>query len=284
MRLIRSKKGFTLIELLVVIAIIAILAAILFPVFAKAREKARQATCQSNLKQMGIGFVQYVQDYDEKFPTDGFLLANSKAATSSWAAQIYPYEKSTGVFKCPNDTGVASTTGPQYPISYGMNINLDGQSQAVATSVAVTVLAVEVDDPLVGGAEAVLTAGTIFDPTNITPSITGNLYTGTETNGIAYATATGAAVPTTPANGYTSPTNKPTAWGKVALGQSGTSNPTIHDPSVMFLCADGHVKLLRPEKVSGGVLAGASSSAVVLGTSAAGTGNLGNYTLTFSYL
>ncbi|HEY3332792.1 MAG TPA: DUF1559 domain-containing protein [Capsulimonadaceae bacterium] len=284
MRNIRTKKGFTLIELLVVIAIIAILAAILFPVFAKAREKARQATCQSNMKQLGIGFVQYVQDYDEKFPTDGFLLANSKAATSSWVAQIYPYEKSTGVFKCPNDTGVASTTGPQYPISYGMNSNLDGQSMAVATSVAVTVMACEVDDPLVGGAEAVLTATTIFDPTNITPSITGNLYTGTETNGIAYATATGVAVPTTPTNGYTSPTNKPTAWGKVLLGQSGTSNPTIHDPSVMFLCADGHVKLLRPEKVSGGVLAGASSSVAVLGTSAAGTGAMGTYTLTFSYL
>jgi prepilin-type N-terminal cleavage/methylation domain-containing protein len=60
-----SKKGFTLIELLVVIAIIAILAAILFPVFAKAREKARQASCQSNEKQLGLGFIQYTQDYDE---------------------------------------------------------------------------------------------------------------------------------------------------------------------------------------------------------------------------
>ena len=62
------KKGFTLIELLVVIAIIAILAAILFPVFARAREKARQASCQSNLKQIALGFAMYVQDYDERFP------------------------------------------------------------------------------------------------------------------------------------------------------------------------------------------------------------------------
>ncbi|MDR3710712.1 MAG: DUF1559 domain-containing protein, partial [Capsulimonadaceae bacterium] len=92
MRTSRTHEGFTLIELLVVIAIIAILAAILFPVFAKAREKARQASCQSNMKQLGIGFVQYVQDYDERFPS-----------TAYWGSQIYPYEKSTGVFKCPDD-------------------------------------------------------------------------------------------------------------------------------------------------------------------------------------
>ena len=64
------RRGFTLIELLVVIAIIAILAAILFPVFAKAREKARQASCQSNEKQLGLAFLQYVQDNDEKFPAN----------------------------------------------------------------------------------------------------------------------------------------------------------------------------------------------------------------------
>ena len=66
----QNKRGFTLIELLVVIAIIAILAAILFPVFAQAREKARQASCQSNLKQIGIAFKMYVQDYDEKWPSN----------------------------------------------------------------------------------------------------------------------------------------------------------------------------------------------------------------------
>src|SRR5471032_187855 len=74
-------KGFTLIELLVVIAIIAILAAILFPVFARARENARRASCQSNLKQIGLGFQQYSQDYDERFP-----IALSSAGNANWAS------------------------------------------------------------------------------------------------------------------------------------------------------------------------------------------------------
>src|SRR5579872_5071957 len=68
---LKAKKGFTLIELLVVIAIIAILAAILLPVFATARERARQSTCESNLKQIGTAFTAYLQDFDEKWPGDG---------------------------------------------------------------------------------------------------------------------------------------------------------------------------------------------------------------------
>src|SRR5689334_5202516 len=75
-----AKPGFTLIELLVVIAIIAILAAILFPVFARARENARRASCQSNLKQIGLGIMMYTQDYDETFPRSaigGFTYQNS---------------------------------------------------------------------------------------------------------------------------------------------------------------------------------------------------------------
>jgi len=95
------KRGFTLIELLVVIAIIAILAAILFPVFAKAREKARQASCLSNTKQLGLGFMQYAQDYDEMLPQD---YRNAWATRYSWRAMIYPYVKNAQVFSCPSDT------------------------------------------------------------------------------------------------------------------------------------------------------------------------------------
>ncbi|MCC7493541.1 MAG: prepilin-type N-terminal cleavage/methylation domain-containing protein [Fimbriimonadaceae bacterium] len=90
-----KKRGFTLIELLVVIAIIAILAAILFPVFAKAREKARQSSCQSNMKQIGIASLSYTQDYDEIYVP--FARGNQK-----WGDLITPYMKNTQTMDCPS--------------------------------------------------------------------------------------------------------------------------------------------------------------------------------------
>ncbi len=89
------RKGFTLIELLVVIAIIAILAAILFPVFARAREKARQSSCLSNLKQLSLGMVMYAQDYDER------LLAYYVGG-QSWPLLLQPYVKNFQLFRCPS--------------------------------------------------------------------------------------------------------------------------------------------------------------------------------------
>ncbi|MBU0610272.1 MAG: DUF1559 domain-containing protein [Armatimonadetes bacterium] len=101
-----TRHGFTLIELLVVIAIIAILAAILFPVFAKAREKARQSSCASNLKQIGLAFMQYAQDYDETLPTDWITLPGGTAWTDryTWRAAIFPYIKNSQIFSCPSDS------------------------------------------------------------------------------------------------------------------------------------------------------------------------------------
>ena len=100
-------RGFTLIELLVVIAIIAILAAILFPVFARARENARRASCQSNMKQIGLGILQYIQDYDEKFmPGEGYF-KNWKiepGITGSWDLVTQPYLKSMQILVCPSDS------------------------------------------------------------------------------------------------------------------------------------------------------------------------------------
>ena len=101
----KPRRAFTLIELLVVIAIIAILAAILFPVFAKAREKARQTSCLSNLKQLGLGLVQYAQDYDETYPTYRWGEGNAGQTNSvTWWGGIYPYVKNIQVYDCPSLT------------------------------------------------------------------------------------------------------------------------------------------------------------------------------------
>src|SRR5918911_756201 len=95
-----QRRGFTLIELLVVIAIIAILAAILFPVFAQAREKARQAACLSNAKQIGLGCRMYAQDYDEVNVPERVLLPGG--AYISFRANLQPYVKNKNVFVCPS--------------------------------------------------------------------------------------------------------------------------------------------------------------------------------------
>ncbi len=100
-----KRNAFTLIELLVVIAIIAILAAILFPVFAQAREKARQASCLSNARQIGMGVRMYVQDYDETIPL--WHAYSKKTAVIHYGIEVdlQPYLKNLQIFKCPNDVG-----------------------------------------------------------------------------------------------------------------------------------------------------------------------------------
>lgn len=115
-----AKRAFTLIELLVVIAIIAILAAILFPVFARARENARRAACISNLKQIGLGVMQYTQDYDETYHN-----AYNFNYSTAWYQAYYPYIKSDQIFVCPSAANrtipdIKNDTGT-YELSYGIN-------------------------------------------------------------------------------------------------------------------------------------------------------------------
>jgi prepilin-type N-terminal cleavage/methylation domain-containing protein/prepilin-type processing-associated H-X9-DG protein len=125
----RRTTGFTLIELLVVIAIIAILAAILFPVFARAREKARQTSCLSNLKQIGLAEKMYEQDYDE---VTGTYIQNAPSGVGtdySWIDILEPYTKNTQIFTCPSNDQEYRLPDPAYvghQASYGANISSTG--------------------------------------------------------------------------------------------------------------------------------------------------------------
>jgi prepilin-type N-terminal cleavage/methylation domain-containing protein/prepilin-type processing-associated H-X9-DG protein len=153
-----GRRGFTLIELLVVIAIIAILASILFPVFARARENARRSSCQNNLKQIGLGIMQYTQDYDEKFPmslqnwsvpiaaaagTPGAKYITSNGGVNghhvSWMDMIFPYIKSVQIFECPSGRIPGGET--QNASSYGYN-RLIGAGPAITTNAAISIATV----------------------------------------------------------------------------------------------------------------------------------------------
>ncbi|MBI5833589.1 MAG: DUF1559 domain-containing protein [Armatimonadetes bacterium] len=168
----RRSKGFTLIELLVVIAIIAILAAILFPVFAKAREKGRQASCQSNLKQMGVAFMQYTQDYDETLPGN-YYTPNG----GTWMMEIQPYLKSYQVYACPSDSknfaaGDAWYCAPtgQTKLSYGYNAYISTNAPLTGgtggnSNVGLALAA------LVAPANTVMSADNGRDPANADPTV-----------------------------------------------------------------------------------------------------------------
>ncbi|MEI6431534.1 MAG: DUF1559 domain-containing protein, partial [bacterium] len=106
-RAFTSRKAFTLIELLVVIAIIAILAAILFPVFAQAREKARSISCLSNDKQLGLALMMYAQDNDERYPFGHVNDADAEGDAQSWVDSVQPYVKSRLLHRCPSDSSAA---------------------------------------------------------------------------------------------------------------------------------------------------------------------------------
>ncbi|MCE5217347.1 DUF1559 domain-containing protein [bacterium] len=131
-----KRHGFTLIELLVVIAIIAILAAILFPVFARAREKARQSSCSSNLKQLALGVEMYAQDYDEKLCPRYYRYNASTPGGGTWCDTfVQPYIKNTQVVLCPSTNSK----------SYGYNMDyLDWQALASIQSPSETVMICEI--------------------------------------------------------------------------------------------------------------------------------------------
>jgi prepilin-type N-terminal cleavage/methylation domain-containing protein/prepilin-type processing-associated H-X9-DG protein len=142
-------RGFTLIELLTVISIIGILASILFPVFARARESARRSTCSSNLRQISLAIMQYTQDYDERFPSAHVSDYPSATVPYGWADAIQPYLKNTQLYQCPSDPDPANTkdlnsngtlADENYYVDYFFNFNLSQQSEAALNYPSLTVL------------------------------------------------------------------------------------------------------------------------------------------------
>lgn len=277
----RNKQGFTLIELLVVIAIIAILAAILFPVFAQAREKARAISCLSNEKQIGLGIIQYQQDYDEKNP--GGL--NGYGGGSGYAGQIYPYVKSTQVFKCPDDASLGSFRASslannsnmslQNPVRPGCDTTADSYPIAVYTAPASTVLLFEV----------VQSTGYNVD-TEIQPAPVGTAsYCGGSPAGNGLGDAylpngyNGQDHVGTPAD-YTIKYATGILNGEVAGAGAFKTPKGRHSDGANYVMADGHAKFLRPDAVSPGYPASSETAKQVNHTSigqnpsatAAGTG------------
>ena len=294
------KAGFTLIELLVVIAIIAILAAILFPVFAKAREKARQASCQSNEKQLGLALLQYYQDYDEKFPcgdTGGTAMIGATTATPGtgtigsnglgWAGQDYGYAKSTGLFKCPSDS--TQTNGTSVAVSYGFNSNLPAVSQSVMTSPSSTVLLFEVNGDMSQVASYDEAGGTAYSThaAALPMSTVGNGMNASLFDNLGTANSAAPAVATT-TKFATGPISAQYGTSLITAANQFAALTGLHTDGSNYLLADGHVKWFKGEKVDGGVNASAATAGVqtnAAAKAACGTGGLGvgnNVAVTFS--
>jgi prepilin-type N-terminal cleavage/methylation domain-containing protein/prepilin-type processing-associated H-X9-DG protein len=228
-----KKKGFTLIELLVVIAIIAILASILFPVFARARENARRSTCQSNLKQIGLGMLQYTQDYDERYVPHSH---NGQ----SWDMMIAPYigqkidatSTSSGIFECASDAAgrISTTRGKRsYSLPGFWWPDSDPFSTPAGWAKDYTRMWRQQGQPVTGvaGIPSPSTTFMVLE-TNAQANLVG------ETNATWTIKPMGASAAGQPSQDYN--------------GSSGTEVylPARHLEGYNYLYADGHVKWLRP--------------------------------------
>jgi prepilin-type N-terminal cleavage/methylation domain-containing protein/prepilin-type processing-associated H-X9-DG protein len=246
------RRGFTLIELLVVIAIIAILAAILFPVFAQAREKARQATCLSNQKQLGLGFLQYAQDADETMPIAAITVV--VPAINSWDQMIQPYcgvrvasqsnnPVPTTIFSCPDDS-VQRTFGPtdsRDTRSYSMT--------SVTVNGGTTTTAGAVGPRITEGGASVYTGRAQSEFTSPSGTLLlaelhmdRNAF-GNNSNNIVYS-------PISPASGtFKGQDCKTGDSGGNCTGRH--TNGAAHGGGWNYLFVDGHAKWFKPEATFG---------------------------------
>ena len=241
----RLNKGFTLIELLVVVAIIALLAAILFPVFGRARENARRSSCQSNLKQIGLGITQYSQDYDEKMVPLRWYYNNTlnptKHSVMPWPSMVQPYVKSAQVFQCPSNS-VASA----FRMS-GTNRSLLGSTAGIETPNGIPGSYVGNGGTYTGtsnsgpgdftGSRPLQSLATQDDATPINPVSLSSLVNPSKTITVAeYASTTIA-----PIDLDRSGTVCDAAGNNCLFGHLGMTN---------MLFADGHVKAMKPTATS----------------------------------
>ena len=237
----KSRGGFTLIEILVVIAIFALLAAVLFPVFAHVREKGRQSACVSNLHQLGIALSAYTIDYDEQFPTSKIAIADT--INIAWAGQLYSHVQNIGVFRCPTDD-TASTGFPV--VSYGLNLNLAAASSLAALAApARTVLLFEVSGDTAQIADHAEGQTNGSNPPQYSAS--GNGLNG----GLANLTGLGP-LKVDSAQYATGVMDNSQAVTLLPPDLDQYQNPGRHSGNADVLLADGHVKWTAASQVSAG--------------------------------
>ncbi|BDI30969.1 hypothetical protein CCAX7_30200 [Capsulimonas corticalis] len=273
----RSRFGFTLIELLVVIAIIAILAAILFPVFAKAREKARQISCASNLKQLSIAMLQYTQDNDEMFPLGQPFFTGYDGI--GWGGRIHTYLKSAAVYQCPDDATAPIGPGSSTYVSYGFNRSLTFANGSAYPGPTGHIAQLNSPSKTVMLNEVRNCWAAVFPIPGTTYSNINEFYTAS-LNGVWNAQGN--------ANGSNILYVTGTLGGRARSANSYIDSATLgrHTDGSNFLMCDGHVKWLKGGSVSSGFNAPSSTSDQGFGddgsaASAAGTDNA-NYAVTYS--